>query len=213
MSLGRAAISASTMAPRVYTVQGIRGQNLSAHCLFLENSTFAIFSAALSRPWSGARLMDISLVIAQLRQFCPVLQGRVGGASDAVVHPVTRSVMVRSPKNCFHIENTNAPVRPWHRKGQPSRSQHLASGRSAGRGEPTTVEMVKQHCRTDNNADDDRLAGTPTAARTMAERYLNRALLTRTLLSASSRFGPQCRPSQKRCMRVIASISSALEFA
>ena len=26
--------------------------------------------------------MDISLVIEQLRQFCPVLQGRVGGAAD-----------------------------------------------------------------------------------------------------------------------------------
>ena len=51
--------------------------------------------------------------------------------------------------------------------------------------------MVNQHCRIDNNADDDQLAGTLTAARTMAELYLNRALLTRTLLSASSRFGPQ----------------------
>ena len=62
-------------------------------------------------------------------------------------------------------------------------------------------------------ADDDLLAGTLTAARTMAERYLNRALLTRRLLFASSRFGPQLSPSQKRWMRVIASINSALEFA
>jgi len=49
-------------------------------------------------------------------------------------------------------------------------------------GEPTTVEMVKQHCRIDNNADDDLLAGYLTTARIMAEGYLSRALLTQTLL-------------------------------
>ncbi len=49
-------------------------------------------------------------------------------------------------------------------------------------GEPATVEMVKQHCRIDNNADDDLLAGYLTTARIMAEGYLSRALLTQTLL-------------------------------
>ena len=47
-------------------------------------------------------------------------------------------------------------------------------------GEPATVEMVKQHCRIDNNADDDLLAGYLTTARIMAEGYLSRALLTQT---------------------------------
>ena len=42
--------------------------------------------------------------------------------------------------------------------------------------------MVKQHCRIDNNADDDLLAGYLTTARVMAEGYLSRALLTQTLL-------------------------------
>ena len=48
-------------------------------------------------------------------------------------------------------------------------------------GEPATVEMVKQHCRIDNNADDDLLAGYLTTARIMAEGYLSRALLTQTI--------------------------------
>ena len=49
-------------------------------------------------------------------------------------------------------------------------------------GEPVTVEMVKQHCRIDSNADDLLLAGYLTAARVMAEDYLSRKLLTQTVL-------------------------------
>jgi uncharacterized phiE125 gp8 family phage protein len=49
-------------------------------------------------------------------------------------------------------------------------------------GEPVTVEQVKLHCRIDNNADDELLAGYLTAARIMAEGYLSRVLLTQTLL-------------------------------
>lgn len=45
-------------------------------------------------------------------------------------------------------------------------------------GEPTTVELVKQHCRIDSNADDELLAGYLTTARIMAEDYLSRSLLT-----------------------------------
>jgi uncharacterized phiE125 gp8 family phage protein len=49
-------------------------------------------------------------------------------------------------------------------------------------GEPTTVELVKQHCRIDSPADDDLLAGYLTTARTVAEDYLSRALLPQTIL-------------------------------
>ena len=49
-------------------------------------------------------------------------------------------------------------------------------------GEPTTVELVKQHCRIDNDADDGLLSGYLTAARIVAEDYLSRALLTQTVL-------------------------------
>jgi uncharacterized phiE125 gp8 family phage protein len=49
-------------------------------------------------------------------------------------------------------------------------------------GEPTTVELVKLHCRIDSNADDDLLTGYLTTARTVAEDYLSRALLTQTIL-------------------------------
>ena len=49
-------------------------------------------------------------------------------------------------------------------------------------GEPATVELVKQHCRIDSNADDDLLTGYLTTARIMAEGYLSRALLMQTLL-------------------------------
>jgi uncharacterized phiE125 gp8 family phage protein len=48
--------------------------------------------------------------------------------------------------------------------------------------EPVTVAQVKQHCRIDNGADDELLAGYLTAARIMAEGYLSRALVTQTLL-------------------------------
>jgi len=49
-------------------------------------------------------------------------------------------------------------------------------------GEPTTVALVKQHCRIDSNADDELLAGYLTTARIVAEDYLSRALLTQTIL-------------------------------
>jgi uncharacterized phiE125 gp8 family phage protein len=49
-------------------------------------------------------------------------------------------------------------------------------------GEPTTVELVKQHCRIDSPADDDLLAGYLTTARTLAEDYLSQALLPQTIL-------------------------------
>jgi uncharacterized phiE125 gp8 family phage protein len=48
--------------------------------------------------------------------------------------------------------------------------------------EPVTVAQVKQHCRIDNGADDELLAGYLTAARIMAEGYLSRALVTQALL-------------------------------
>lgn len=48
--------------------------------------------------------------------------------------------------------------------------------------EPTTVELVKQHCRIDSPADDDLLAGYLTTARTVAEDYLSRGLLPQTVL-------------------------------
>ena len=47
--------------------------------------------------------------------------------------------------------------------------------------EPATIDLVRQHCRIDNSSDDALLAGYLTAARTMAERYLSRALITQTL--------------------------------
>ena len=49
-------------------------------------------------------------------------------------------------------------------------------------GEPTTVELVKQNCRIDNDADDALLSGYLMAARIVAEDYLSRALLTQTVL-------------------------------
>ena len=48
--------------------------------------------------------------------------------------------------------------------------------------EPTTVALVKQHCRIDNASDNELIAGYLTAARIMAEGYLSRALITQTLL-------------------------------
>jgi uncharacterized phiE125 gp8 family phage protein len=48
--------------------------------------------------------------------------------------------------------------------------------------EPVSIELFKQHCRIDSNADDALLPGYLTAARVMAEGYLSRALLPQTLL-------------------------------
>ncbi len=47
--------------------------------------------------------------------------------------------------------------------------------------EPTTVELVRQHCRIDSPADDNLLATYLMAARILAEGYLSRALVTQTL--------------------------------
>jgi hypothetical protein len=48
--------------------------------------------------------------------------------------------------------------------------------------EPVTLDQARRHCRIDLTADDDLIAIYMTTARTMAERYLSRCLLTQTLL-------------------------------
>jgi hypothetical protein len=47
--------------------------------------------------------------------------------------------------------------------------------------EPVTLDQVRRHCRIDHTSDDDLLTGYAITARTMAERYLSRCLLTQTL--------------------------------
>lgn len=47
--------------------------------------------------------------------------------------------------------------------------------------EPVTLEEALHHCRIDQSADDMLVTGLITAARTMAEMYLSRALITQTL--------------------------------
>lgn len=48
--------------------------------------------------------------------------------------------------------------------------------------EPLDLDLVRQHCRIDQSADDALLAGYARAARTMAEMYLSRLLITQTVL-------------------------------
>ena len=48
--------------------------------------------------------------------------------------------------------------------------------------EPVSLDLARQHCRIDSNADDSLIQVYITAARTMAEAYLSRALITQTLL-------------------------------
>ncbi len=56
--------------------------------------------------------------------------------------------------------------------------------------EPVSVELARRHCRIDQTDDDVLLAGYVRSARTMAELYLSRALITQTLLwTASPRSG------------------------
>jgi uncharacterized phiE125 gp8 family phage protein len=69
---------------------------------------------------------------------------------------------------------------PAKTKGRAMRTTLTVTTEPAG--EPTTVELVKQHCRIDSNADDELLAGYLATARIMAEDYLSRALLTQTIL-------------------------------
>ena len=70
---------------------------------------------------------------------------------------------------------------------------------TAPAGEVTTVELVKQHCRIDNTADDELLAGYLSAARVLAEDYLSRSLLPQTVLW-TVRPTSMLRPEQSRLL-------------
>lgn len=48
--------------------------------------------------------------------------------------------------------------------------------------EPIDLDLIRQHCRIDQDADDNLLFGYGVAARSMAEAYLGRALITQTVL-------------------------------
>lgn len=59
--------------------------------------------------------------------------------------------------------------------------------------EPISLDVARQHCRIDNNDDDNLLEMYLTAARVMAENYLGRVLMTQTLVSTLQRH-PDPRP-------------------
>lgn len=48
--------------------------------------------------------------------------------------------------------------------------------------EPVDIDLVRRHCRVDSDYDDDLLTTYATSARTWAENWLNRALITQELL-------------------------------
>jgi hypothetical protein len=48
--------------------------------------------------------------------------------------------------------------------------------------EPVEIASIRRHCRVDSNYDDDLLTAYAISARTLAEQYLNRALITQELL-------------------------------
>jgi uncharacterized phiE125 gp8 family phage protein len=48
--------------------------------------------------------------------------------------------------------------------------------------EPLSLDLIRQHCRIDQIADDELLSGYARAARSMAEAYLGRVLITQTLM-------------------------------
>ena len=56
--------------------------------------------------------------------------------------------------------------------------------------EPVSVALARQHCRIDTDADDALLAMYISTARTMAEEYLSRALITQSLLWSMSETAP-----------------------
>ena len=68
--------------------------------------------------------------------------------------------------------------------------------------EPVSLDLAKQHCRIDSNADDSLIPAYIAAARTMAEAYLSRALITRTLLWVVTPQG-SLRPDRSRLRGVL----------